>query len=304
LFSVILLIGLSALGTAVAMRVEIVSKELDLLLWSLTQTLSIVWAALLASTAEHTRRVRTGLRAGASAFLHQLPILALLLVCIFEVRSFRLVDLVDSQETFLVGWNVFRSPAHLLLTVLALLALVPRVSAGVDFDVHREESSARAPSRMVTLSAGLGNVLGGTVHLWASALLIALLGFGGYRVPLASITQQSSTVALQLLGVVVLFAKATLLVLAVTFLRYVAGDVRLKDSFEPWIRYVLALVAIALGFSALWSFVERRYSLVFLEEATAWLLLLSTLASLGLVVHRAFVQARLTRNEAMPNPWI
>jgi hypothetical protein len=121
---------------------------------------------------------------------------------------------------------------------------------------------------------------------------------------LASITQQSSTLSLQFLGVVVLFAKATLLVLAVNFLRYIAGDLRLKDSFEPWIRYVLALVAIALGFSALWSFVERRYSLVFLEEATAWLLLLSTLASLGLVVYRAFVQSRLTRNEAMPNPWI
>lgn len=303
LLSVVLLVALCALGTAVSLRVEIVSQELDLLLWSLSQTLSIVWATLLSTAAEPSRRFRSGLRAGSSALLHQLPILALIVIGVIEARSVRLLDLVDAQETFLIGWNAFRSPAHLLLTVLALLALVPQVRA-VSSLVMTSEPSQPNRRRLASLSSGLGNVLGGTLHLWASAMLLALIAFGGYRVPTVSVTLHGASLALQFLGVFLLFVKTLVIVLAVTGLRYVAGDVRIKDTFEPWIRYALGLVLMALGFALVWSFVGRRFSLGWLEEATAWLLLLSTVTSLGIVLYRATNQARLTRNETQPNPWI
>jgi hypothetical protein len=108
----------------------------------------------------------------------------------------------------------------------------------------------------------------------------------------------------QLLGVLLLFTKTMLVVLSVTGLRYVAGDLRIKDALEPWVRYALGLVLAALGFALVWSFVGQRFALGWLEEATTWLLLLSTVTSLGIALFRALYQARSNRSEALPNPWI
>jgi hypothetical protein len=304
LLSVVLLVALFALGTAVALHDEIVSKELDLLLWCLTQTVSVVWATLLVSVAVRLGRVRSAFRAAVSALLHQLPLLALVVLCVLETRSLRLADLVDAQERFLVGWNVFHSPSHLILTFLALLALVPLVRVDGIETVLASAANPTPPSRIAALSSGLGRVLGGTVHLWSSALLLSVVAFGGYLVPGVPVTEAWNRLPILCLGVLVLFSKTFLIVLAVMGLRFVAGDLRINESFDSWVRYALGLVVVALGLAMGWSFVGRRLALGWLEEATAWLLLLTTVVSLSVVFYRAVVLSRTPRRDIAPNPWI
>jgi NADH-quinone oxidoreductase subunit H len=301
ILGVSLLVGLLAVALAFCLRLELVSRELDLLLWCLLSTVSVVWATLLTMARQRDQRLRSTLRAASSALLHQLPLLALIVGSVFEVQSLRLLDLVDAQGAGPLGWTVFRSPAWLLLTLLAIVALVPRIEPSL---ARRVSELPPAEGRLSSLSFGLGRVLGGTLHLWSSATLLAFVAFGGFSVPWVSASAQSMSITWQLVGVCLLLAKSWGVVVLVVALRYVAGDLRIEDSFEPFVRYGLGLVALSVAGAGIWIWLGRTLSLGWLDEITAWVLFSTTFAMVGMATYRALVRARMPRSELGVNPWI
>ena len=304
LLSILILVALTALSMAVALRVELVSRELDLLLWCLAQTISVVWAAMLFTVAEPERRLRSVLRATGTVFLLQLPILSLAAISVVSTQSLRIFDLVDAQDTTLLGYNAFRSPAQLLLTGLSLFALLPAVSLQKSRQVSTTDDNSPKPKALGLLLRGLGSVLLGTLHLWSTALLLTLLAFGGYRIPGIGSATQAGLISWQCLGVFILLLKATGLVLVVKGLRFVAGEFEFRDSLSLGLRPVMGLLGTAVLLAGTWGYLARRFSLGWLVDSMAWVLLLSTLASLGLVVYRAVQKARKPNRELLPNPWI
>lgn len=296
-----LLLGLLAVTLSLSLRVELVSPELDLLLWCLLSTVSVVWATCLTMVRQRDKRLRSALRAACSSLLHQLPLLTLVSGAIFEVQSLRLLDLVDAQGAGPLGWTVFRSPAWLLLTLLAILALVPTIEPN---QVRMDSDASPTPGRLLNLSFGLGRVLGGTLHLWSTATLLALIAFGGFRLPEWVANAQSMSIGLQLMGVGLLLLKSWGIVSLVVALRHVAGEIRIGDSLELLVRYGLGLVLVSAAGAFLWIWLGRTLSLGWLHEVTAWVLLSTTLAVLGIATYRAVVGARLPQSQTGVNPWI
>ncbi len=296
LLVVMTLIAITALGTLIGLRVDLVSSELDLALWVLAQTVAVGWAALLTRIALSSRSTWAAAKAAGSALLYQVPLLALTVTVVVATRSLRFVDLVGAQGTSPLGVNFFKSPPLLLLTFLALLALVPELSPS--------EPSGAKPVRWLELTRGISRLLSGTVHLWSAALLISLLSFGGYRVPFVSDTLQSSSYVWQLVGVVAWFAKAGCLVASVAALRHIAGELSMQQALPSLMRYGMGLVVMGAATAPLWSLLTRRYALVWLEDVSAWVLLASTLVAAGWVVSGAVRLARSNRSDLLPNPWL
>jgi NADH-quinone oxidoreductase subunit H len=296
LLSVMSLIAVSAAVTLIGLRVDLASSELDLTLWVVLQTASVIWAAVLAKIALSSRSTLAAAAAASYAAIHQVPLLALAATVVLSTRSLRFVDLVAAQGPSLQSCYVLRSPPLMLLTVLAIVALVPEVAPPEPAHADR--------GRCLALTKGLSRLLSGTVHLWSATLLITLLAFGGYRVPFVSDTLQSSSYPWQLVGVAVWFTKAACLVATVAALRGISGTISMRDTSPTLLKYGIGLVGAGVSAAELWSLLARRYALGWIEDVTAWVLLLTTVAALGWVIGRAVRLARSNRTELLPNPWL
>jgi hypothetical protein len=306
LLSALVLVALTSAATALSFRVELVSRELDLVLWFLFQTVSVVWAAILVTVGERRRVLRSGLLSALGAILYQLPLLTLLVVGVLRAKSFSLFELVDAQGGSPLRWNAFRSPSGFLLTALAIGSLVPALASAPRSRVGALEPAAPPVTshRWGALALGLGTVLGHTLHLWSSALLLALISFGGYQIIPGSATDPGATLGVQLLGAVVLAVKTIVLVMSASALRYLAGAVTVKDSVISALRVGPALVIVALGLAWAWSALSQRFALGWLEDVLACVLLIVTLVGVAYTVARAMQKARFSRADLGPNPWI
>jgi hypothetical protein len=303
LIAVLVLVALASAATALCFRIELVSRELDLLLWFLFQTVSVVWAAILITVGERRNVLRSGLSSVLGALVYQLPLFTLLVIAVLRAKSFSLFELVDAQGGSPLKWNAFRSPSGFLLTALAMGSLVPAL-ASPRRSRAEDGSFVEAPRRWGALSLGLGTVLGHTLHLWSSALLLALISFGGYQVHSGSPTDPGVSLTVQLAGALVLAVKTVALVMSASALRDLAGAVTVKDSVRSALRVGPVLVLLAMGLAWGWSAVGQRFALGWLEDVLASVLLVVTLAAIVHTIARATHKTQVSRAELGPNPWI
>jgi NADH:ubiquinone oxidoreductase subunit H len=297
LLTVMILIATSVIVTLMSLRVDLVSPELDLAVWILLETVSLIWAAALAKIALSPNSIWQAIKAVGGVVLHQIPLFALTITVVAAARSLRLSDIVSGQETTLRTYHFFESPPLLLLTLLAVAALIPEIAPAAPFE-------AKSHGRFCAFTQGLSRVLSGSVHLWSASLLITLLSFGGYRVPLLSQTAESASYAWQLVGVVVWLTKAMALVLVIAAMRHVTGSLSMHDAVPTLSRYGLGLVALGVLGARGWSLMTERYALGWIEDVTAWVLFSLTLLVIGWAVRSAFVLASSTKHEWLPNPWV
>ncbi|MGC4065660.1 MAG: PDZ domain-containing protein [Polyangiaceae bacterium] len=303
LVSVLVLVALASAAMALCFRIELISRELDLLLWFLFQTVSVVWAAILISVGERRNVLRSGLVSAFGALLYQLPLLTLLVLVVLRAKSFSLFELVDAQGGSPLKWNAFRSPSGFLLTALAIGALVPALAASKSLRVQ-SPASVESSRRWGALALGLGTVLGHTLHLWSSALLLALVGFGGYQVLPGISAESGASLIVQLAGAAVLAVKTVALVMFASVLRHLAGAVTVKDSVRSALRIGPVLVLFAAGLAWAWSVASQRFALGWLEDVLACVLVVVTIAGSAHATTRAAQKSRLSRADLGPNPWI
>lgn len=294
--SILSLVAMSALGTLAGLRIDWASAELDLPLWFVLQSVSVIWSAMLARLGEHSRYTLPALKAALMTVLYQLPLLALTSVVVLLTGSLRLWDIAMAQGSSPLGGYCLTSPALLLLTALSVFALVPNVSAA--------DSEPESDSRWLRRMNRISHVLAGTFHLWSSALLISLLAFGGFHVPVLDQTRQASSHAWQILGVALWFLRAALVVLTVVGLRWITGQLSLRDALPTMLRYGVGLTVVGVIGTLAWSYAVHRFALGWLENVAAWLLFSLLAVSAGHVIERAVRLAGSQRAELLPNPWI
>ncbi|HEY5958604.1 MAG TPA: hypothetical protein VIV60_18715, partial [Polyangiaceae bacterium] len=296
LLSVMILIALTGLGTLLGLRVELVSSELDLALWVIAQVVSLVWASMLSRLATAVASPWAALRSCGVAVVHQIPIVALTLTVVVGTRSLRVYDIAAAQAATPLGCNFWKSPPLMLLTLLSLAALVPGVTAAAHKGMRR--------SGWLRFTNGLARLLAGTAHLWSAALLIALLSFGGFRVPFVSGTLEAGSAFWQLLGVAIWLLKALGLVVVISGWRAIAGELSMQQALPTLLRHGLGLVALGVCGAQLWSYLMARYALGWVEDVTAWVLVALTALTIAWIAWAATRLARSTRCELLPNPWI
>lgn len=296
LIAVMALTAVTALATLVGLGVDLVSSELDLAFWVLFQTVSVTWAALLSGVSFSSKSLWLTVKAGASTLVHQIPLVALTVTVVFASHGLRMVDIEVAQGASTLGCFALKSPPLLLLTVIAVVALVPEVAELPKPRLHR--------GRLLAMTNGLAHLLSGTVYLWSAALLVTLLCFGGYRVPFVSETLQSSSHTWRFFGLALWFAKAVILLVSVAALRHIAGRLSVRESLSSLLRYGIGLVAVGVATARLWSQLSGQYALGWVEDVSAWILLATLIAAAFWVVIGAFRLARANRVELLPNPWI
>lgn len=294
--SVLSLVAMSGLAALAALHVDWASPELDLSLWVVLQVVVVLWASLLARLGQRSLSVMEFGKAALISVLHQIPLLALTFSVVWRTRSVRFHDIVQGQSGLPLSSYCFGSPPLLLLSAVAILALVPSITSS--------EHDVPSSSGLSHLLGRMSQVLGGTFHLWSAALLIGLLCLGGYRVPLLDDSLQNASRIWQLVGAVVWFVKAVAIVALVVCVRWIAGRFSVLESVGTMSRYGVGLVTLGVLGSLAWTFTIRRYALSWVEDATAWVLLCTLVTTAGWVTARAVRLARSHRIELLPNPWL
>lgn len=296
LIAVLALTSITALSTLLALGVDLVSNDLDLAFWVLFQTVTVIWASMLTTVSFTSKSTWATAKNAIATLAHQIPLLALTVMAVFSAHSLRVSELVAVQAASPLGCFALKNPPLLLLTSVAIVAMVPEVTLPDGPKANR--------SWLLRTTSGLSRLLSGTVHLWSASLLIALVAFAGYRVPWISETLQSSSLAWRCLGVILWLVKAAALLAAVAGLRFIAGSLSVRDTLPPLLRYGVGLVAIGAVLARAWSFVAVRYALGWVEDITAWMLFATTLLAVAWVAVGAMRLARSNRVELYPNPWI
>ncbi len=295
---------ITALNVLLGLHVEIVSRELDLAVGWIAATSLIVLAALWHGWLAQPPSALKGLRQAGRAALLQLPSLALLVAAVLRAHSVGIDDLVRSQTAAPNGWHVFDNPGLMALTGLALLALVPQIEPthrGPSFALGRGGSCGSQGTS--TLQQGLA-WLGSTAHLWYQAVILAILAFGGWNVPGWEDGEPADHLSLQILGVLLLQAKAWALVGVVLVMRWLVGGLALSQATHVSLRIGIPCALVGVLVSEFWNRGVEGWALDWIDDVTEWTLLGWFTCAIAWVMARVIAHMRAPRVELGPSPWI
>jgi len=275
-FSVIIL---GAVCAAVSLREELVSGELDLLLWWVLSSVAI------SATVLSERLFRPGTRAGdsflsaARALVHQFPLLIVIALASVATRSPRMVEIVRTQGWWVHSWLIFRDPGLALASLLAIASLVPvpenggpRSSGSQKLFTVRDRRDSPARALLVFLST--------RVHLWVQSLLLAVLLFGGWGASQEQLSDHAGRGAWALLPAAVLLVKTWTIIAALSLLRSMLPSLTHRHSTGWVLKGVLPLSILAGALSCLWTWGVRQWSLPWAAQALRWVTLSVFLALL------------------------
>jgi hypothetical protein len=224
----------------------LVAEDLDILL---------LFVAFVAASLAVAVGQEEGITARAKALLATLllavPFVLALAQAVSLTGSLRGIDAVRSQGTLPWEWNAFRSPCSLLLVLVCLFAQA-RLGA-------RPRGAKHGPSADTAYRVGL---------LFSSAVL-AVLFFGGYRLPG---TVDKLSFAARMLAGAMLVGKAWALAALSLLVRFARPASVTNDVLGAAIRVVpVAIVAFLLGIG--WTHWHVRFEL---EGALGGVLVLAT----------------------------
>ncbi len=297
-------VALSALIAMLGLRVNIISSELDLPLAWFATTVAVALGALLLGVRPGRRGLLHGLAHAGRALLHQLPLLAAFVAVVSVVHGLRTDDVAHAQGALPHQWLAFHDPALLLLTLLAVAALVPQVLGPCAPGVAAESMQAELLRPKLHPALEAVGFLVGSVHLWLQAVFLVLILFGGWWVPGVAPTTQSSSLAWQVVGAAVLGLKTWSLITLIGLLRWTIGGIGLHQSSQWFLRRGLGLGVLGVVAVAFWSLGARRWALGWLESVVPAVLLALTVTTLLLAARRVSQGMKRPSLETGINPWL
>ncbi len=179
-------LGWLALGTtalAVPFGSGIFSVDPDVLAATLAL---VVLGAALASTRRVGMRARVGV--AARELMRGLPVVVCAGSIVAAAGTLGFQGVAASQGALPWQWNLFRDPLHLALGAYAIAWVLAGFEVG-----ERPSLPLHLAERLLT---------------WSRGVLVVLLLAGAWRLPAVGTGVQASSVGLQMVGVVVLLAKA------------------------------------------------------------------------------------------------
>ncbi len=188
-----------------------------------------------------------GLRAAAQSISYEIPLALAVLAIVMMSNSLSTVDIVEQQAGYgILSWNVWRQPFGFLLFWISALAECERMP--FDLPEAEEEIVAGYQTEYSGMKFALF-YLGSYVNLVLSAILVAVLYFGGWELPipietLASLLNISpDNPILQVvdasLGITMTLLKAYFFLFLAVLLRWTVPRVRIDQLLDLGWKFLL-----------------------------------------------------------------
>jgi NADH-quinone oxidoreductase subunit H len=287
----LLFLAVSAASTAIAMGQHLISPDLDLpVMLAASLTAQVTTGLMLGGWRECGRwSLIAGLKRALAVLACQIPAIAGFACVVMSAGTLRVREIVEAQGAAPWGFNAFKNPVLLIALLLVIVAAVPETS--------RAASEEHPATRSLAFFAEWGNAL------IASALCAALF-LGGWRLPGVSSSEQSATLALSVIGALLLQLKCWTLVLIVSWVRWLLPRVRLEQLTAVLLRWLLPSSLAVLGLGAAWLAGLRSPVLRGLEGLLGYVLFGLVAFVLGKLVVRVWAGLRPSSSVGGVNPWI
>lgn len=199
-----------------------------------------------------------GLRAAAQSLSYEIPLALSVLAIVMMSNSLSTIDIVQQQSGYgILGWNVWRQPAGLLIFWIAALAECERLP--FDLPEAEEELVAGYQTEYSGMKFAL-YYLASYVNLVLSCLIVAILYFGGWESPipismLGDVLGVSETtpwlqVINAVLGITMTLIKAYFFLFFAILLRWTLPRVRIDQLLNLGWKFLLPVSLVNLLLTA------------------------------------------------------
>lgn len=195
-----------------------------------------------------------GLRAAAQSISYEIPLSLAVLAVVMMSNSLSTIDIVEQQSGYgILSWNVWRQPIGLLLFWIAALAECERLP--FDLPEAEEELVAGYQTEYSGMKFALF-YLGSYINLVLSALLVAVLYFGGWDFPVpiqqlagwlgVSPSNGILQVVTAALGITMTLLKAYFFIFLAILLRWTVPRVRIDQLLDLGWKFLLPVGLVNL----------------------------------------------------------
>jgi NADH-quinone oxidoreductase subunit H len=287
----LLFLAVSAASTALAMGEHLVAPDLDLgVLVAASLTAQVTTGLMLGGWREQRRwSLFAGLKRALAVLGCQIPALAGIACVVMTTGTLRVHEIVEVQAAAPWRWHAFKNPILLLAFLLVMVSAVPEAS--------RAAGAENPTTRTLSFFAEWGNVL-------VLSALCAALFLGGWRLPLLSIAEQRAGALPSMLGALLLQLKCWVLVLMVSWVRWLLPRVRHEQLTAVLLKWLLPLSMGALGLGAAWLAGLRSPVLRGLEALLGYVLFGLCTFVLAKLAVRIISGLRAAGSQGGVNPWI
>lgn len=199
-----------------------------------------------------------GLRAAAQSISYEIPLALAVLAIAMMSNSLSTIDIVEQQNSYgILGWNVWRQPVGFLVFWICALAECERLP--FDLPEAEEELVAGYQTEYAGMKFGLFYV-GSYVNLILSALLVSVLYFGGWTLPIpveliaqwigVSETTPWFQVIAAVLGITMVLLKTYFFVFLAIMLRWTVPRVRIDQLLNLGWKFLLPVGLVNLLLTA------------------------------------------------------
>lgn len=199
-----------------------------------------------------------GLRAAAQSISYEIPLALAVLAIVMMSNSLSTIDIVEQQSSYgIFGWNVWRQPVGFMIFWICALAECERLP--FDLPEAEEELVAGYQTEYAGMKFGLFYV-GSYVNLILSALLVAVLYFGGWELPIpietiaqwigVSETTPWFQVIAAVLGITMVLLKTYFFVFLAILLRWTVPRVRIDQLLNLGWKFLLPVGLVNLLLTA------------------------------------------------------
>jgi len=255
---VVIPVFLSYMIVPFGQNLVVTNLGIGIFLWISLSSIAPIGLLMAGYASNNKYSLLGGLRAAAQSISYEIPLALAVLAIAMLSNSLSTVDIVQQQSGYgILGWNVWRQPAGLLLFWIAALAECERLP--FDLPEAEEELVAGYQTEYTGMKFGLF-YLGSYVNLVLSALLVAVLYFGGwdFPVPLELISGwlgiSPSNPVLQVvtasLGITMTVLKAYFFVFLAILLRWTVPRVRIDQLLDLGWKFLLPVGLVNLLLTA------------------------------------------------------
>jgi NAD(P)H-quinone oxidoreductase subunit 1 len=227
-------------------------------LWIALSSIAPIGLLMAGYSSNNKYSLLGGLRAAAQSISYEIPLSLAVLAIVMMSNSLSTVDIVAQQSGYgILGWNVWRQPVGLVLFWIAALAECERLP--FDLPEAEEEIVAGYQTEYAGMKFALF-YLGSYVNLVLSALLVAVLYFGGWDFPIPidrlaiwlNVSPDNSIlqVVTASLGITMTLLKAYFFLFLAILLRWTVPRVRIDQLLDLGWKFLLPIGLVNLLLTA------------------------------------------------------
>ena len=251
---VVIPVFLSYLIVPFGQNLMITDLGIGIFLWIALSSIAPIGLLMAGYASNNKYSLLGGLRAAAQSISYEIPLALAVLAVVMLSNSLSTVDIVEQQSSLgIVSWNLWRQPFGLVLFWIAALAECERLP--FDLPEAEEEIVAGYQTEYSGMKFALF-YLGSYVNLVLSALLVAVLYFGGWSFPIPvdwlagwfhiSVDNPILQVIVGALSIIMTLLKAYFFVFLAILMRWTVPRVRIDQLLDLGWKFLLPVGLVNL----------------------------------------------------------